>query len=107
MATAIGSCSRRADTVPRRSIDSERIGNQAINVTYRDQAGTVAENTFYRGDEHRLEIETVGRPWAFDGDSAMLRLVTEASPGNGVISIMWYASSGVRTPSPECGRSAL
>jgi hypothetical protein len=33
----------------------------------------------YRDDEHRLELELSGRPWSFDADGALLRLVTEAN----------------------------
>ena len=55
------------------------IGDQAINVVYRDHNGTVAEAVLYRDDEHRLDVEQNGRPWSFDADGALLRLVTEAN----------------------------
>ncbi|WP_029625488.1 helicase-related protein [Sphingomonas sp. PAMC 26605] len=55
------------------------IGDQAINVVYRDLNGAVAEAVLYRDDEHRLHVEVNGRPWSFDGDGALLRLVTEAN----------------------------
>lgn len=55
------------------------IGDQAINVVYRDLNGAVAESVLYRDDEHRLHVEVNGRPWSFDGDGALLRLVTEAN----------------------------
>src|SRR5690606_28698796 len=55
------------------------IGNQAVNVVYRDLEGAVSETTLYRDDEHRLEIDARGRPWSFDADGALLRLVTEAN----------------------------
>src|SRR5207253_4013701 len=32
----------------------------------------------YRHDEPRLEIVEAGRPWSFDGDGALFRLVSEA-----------------------------
>lgn len=57
----------------------ERIGDQAINVVFRSNTGAVAETTLYRDDEHRLDIEAAGRPWSFDGDGSLLRLVTEAN----------------------------
>lgn len=57
----------------------EWIGDQAINVVYRDLVGTVAEAVLYRDDEYRLQVEVNGRPWSFDGDGALLRLVTEAN----------------------------
>jgi len=55
------------------------IGDQAINVVFRDHNGTVAETVLYRDDEHRLEVEQSGRPWSFDADGELLRLVTEAN----------------------------
>ncbi len=33
----------------------------------------------FRSDEHRLAIKSRGRQWSFDGDGALLRLVTEAN----------------------------
>ncbi len=59
-------------------VSVEWIGDQAINAVYRDQGGSVRETTLYRDDEHRLELEAKGRPWSFDADGALLRLVTEA-----------------------------
>jgi superfamily II DNA or RNA helicase len=55
------------------------IGDQAISVVFRDHNGTVAETVLYRDDEHRLEVEQTGRPWSFDADGELLRLVTEAN----------------------------
>jgi superfamily II DNA or RNA helicase len=55
------------------------IGDQAINVVFRDHNGTVAETVLYRDDEHRLDVEQSGRPWSFDADGGLLRLVTEAN----------------------------
>jgi superfamily II DNA or RNA helicase len=60
-------------------ISVEWIGDQAINVVYRDSNGGVAEAVLYRDDEHRLEVQSSGKPWSFDGDGAILRLVTEAN----------------------------
>tara|TARA_R110002124_G_scaffold183401_4_gene350811 strand:- start:39538 stop:43050 length:3513 start_codon:yes stop_codon:yes gene_type:complete len=55
------------------------IGDQAVNVVYRDLNGSVSETTLYRDDEHRLTLDAKGRPWSFDADGALLRLVTEAN----------------------------
>ena len=49
------------------------------DLLYRDPDGSVAEITLYRDDESRLKVEAYGRPWSFDGDGALLRLVTEAN----------------------------
>lgn len=55
------------------------IGDQAINVVFRDPEGTVAETTLYRDDEHRLSLEERGRAWSFDADGGLLRLAIEAN----------------------------
>ena len=60
-------------------ISVDWIGNQAVNLVYRDPNGGVSETTLYRDDEHRLDIDARGRIWSFDGDGALLRLVTEAN----------------------------
>ena len=36
------------------------IGEQAINVVFRDHNGAIAESTLYRDDEHRLWLERAG-----------------------------------------------
>ena len=38
----------------------------------------MAEEILYRHDESRLEIVSKGRPWSFDGDGSLYRLVAEA-----------------------------
>ena len=60
-------------------ISVDWIGNQAINIVYREPDGGVSESTLYRDDENRLGIEARGRSWSFDGDAKLLRLVTEAN----------------------------
>src|SRR5437870_64370 len=53
-------------------------GSEALELTYKDPTGRVANQLLYRHDEPRLEIAEAGRPWNFDGDGAMFRLVSEA-----------------------------
>jgi SNF2 family DNA or RNA helicase len=53
-------------------------GSEAVELTYKDPPGRVANQLLYRHDEPRLEIVEVGRPWSFDGDGALFRLVSEA-----------------------------
>jgi len=53
-------------------------GSDALTLVYRDPAGKVADEILYRHDEARLEIVEQGRPWSFDGDGALFRLVAEA-----------------------------
>jgi superfamily II DNA or RNA helicase len=53
-------------------------GSQALELTYKSADGKVANALLYRHDEPRLELIEQGRPWSFDGDGAMFRLVSEA-----------------------------
>ena len=53
-------------------------GSEALELTYKTPAGTVADELLYRQDETRLEVVAQGRPWSFDGDGALFRLVSEA-----------------------------
>ena len=53
-------------------------GSGALTLIYRPASGRVAEEILYRHDEARLEIVEHGRPWSFDGDGALFRLVSEA-----------------------------
>jgi SNF2 family DNA or RNA helicase len=53
-------------------------GNAALTLVYRDASGRVADQVLYRDDEARLEVAEAGRPWSFDGDGGLFRLVAEA-----------------------------
>ena len=53
-------------------------GSEALELTYKTPTGRVANELLYRHDEARLEIVEAGRPWNFDGDGALFRLVSEA-----------------------------
>lgn len=53
-------------------------GSEALELTYKSPDGKVANELLYRHDEPRLEVVEVGRPWSFDGDGALFRLVSEA-----------------------------
>ncbi len=53
-------------------------GADALTLLYRSAAGTVAEEVLFRDDDARLELVSQGRPWSFDGDGALYRLVSEA-----------------------------
>src|SRR3990170_1764348 len=53
-------------------------GSEALELTYKTPAGRVANELLYRHDEPRLEIVEQGRPWSFDGDGGLFRLVSEA-----------------------------
>ena len=53
-------------------------GSEALELTYKDPTGRVGNQLLYRHDEPRLEVVEAGRPWSFDGDGALFRLVSEA-----------------------------
>src|SRR5579875_45150 len=53
-------------------------GSDVLELTYKDHDGRVGQLLLYRSDEPRLEVIAVGRPWSFDGDGALFRLVSEA-----------------------------
>lgn len=59
-------------------ISVQRFGSEALELTYKDPAGRVANQLLYRHDEPRLEVVEHGRPWSFDGDGSLFRLVSEA-----------------------------
>src|SRR3989440_9831041 len=53
-------------------------GSGALDLTYKDSTGRLGNQLLYRHDEPRLEVVEIGRPWSFDGDGALFRLVSEA-----------------------------
>ncbi len=53
-------------------------GSEALELTYKDPSGRVANMLLYRHDEPRLDVVEQGRPWSFDGDGSLFRLVSEA-----------------------------
>jgi len=59
-------------------IDVKWYGSDAVELTYKTATGQVANELLYREDEPRIEVVEHGRPWSFDGDGAMFRLVSEA-----------------------------
>jgi SNF2 family DNA or RNA helicase len=59
--------------------DVRWIGTVAIEVTYKDSAGRLGNELIYRDREPTLETVQAGRPWSFDGDGALFRLLSEAN----------------------------
>ena len=53
-------------------------GSDALELTYKDPAGRIGNQLLYRHDELRIEVVEAGRPWGFDGDGSLFRLVSEA-----------------------------
>ena len=59
-------------------VNVQWFGSQALELTYKAPDGRVANQLLYRHDEPRLEVVEQGRPWSFDGDGSLFRLVSEA-----------------------------
>lgn len=53
-------------------------GSEALELTYKSPSGKVANELLYRHDESRVEVVEQGRPWSFDGEGDLFRLVSEA-----------------------------
>jgi SNF2 family DNA or RNA helicase len=59
-------------------VNVQWFGSTAVELTYKAPGGKVANELLYRHDEPRLELVEQGRPWSFDGDGSLFRLVSEA-----------------------------
>src|SRR5512145_826665 len=53
-------------------------GSEAVELTYKAPEGKLANELLYRHDENRIEVVEQGRPWSFDGDGGLFRLVSES-----------------------------
>jgi len=53
-------------------------GDHGVEVIFTDPQGALQQRLVYRDDEESLELVQGGRPWSFDGDGNLLRLVSEA-----------------------------
>ncbi|MGD0854213.1 MAG: helicase-related protein [Dehalococcoidia bacterium] len=54
-------------------------GSDAVNITYKSATGKLGNEILYRDSESRIEIVEQGRPWSFDGNGMLFRLVSEAN----------------------------
>src|SRR2546425_860732 len=59
-------------------IDAKWHGSSVVELTFKDTAGRPGNQLLYRDREATLEVAETGRPWSFDGDGALFRLVSEA-----------------------------
>ena len=59
-------------------VSARWIGADAVELVYRTAGGELGSQILYRDDEARLEVVEQGRPWSFDGDGDLFRLVSEA-----------------------------
>ena len=54
-------------------------GDSAVEITYKaPETGQTNSILLYRDDEYKFEITEKGRPWGFDADGSLFRLVSEA-----------------------------
>ena len=53
-------------------------GSDVIEVVYKAPDGRVGTEILFRDREPALELLTAGRPWSFDGNGRLFRLVSEA-----------------------------
>jgi hypothetical protein len=63
-------------------IDVEWYGSAAIEPTYKDPADKPNVELLYRDREPTLKIVEAGRPWSFDSNGKLFRLVSEAHRTN-------------------------
>ena len=54
-------------------------GPDVVTLTYRTPTGQLGEEVLFRDSESRIEVVEQGRPWSFDGDGKLFRLVSEAN----------------------------
>ena len=59
-------------------VSVEWYGTEALNLVYRTPTGTIANQLLYKASEGEFEVVEKGRPWSFDADGALFRLVSEA-----------------------------
>lgn len=59
-------------------VSAQWYGSDALELVYRDSSGRLGNQLLSRSDEPNLAIAQVGRPWSFDGDGELFRLVSEA-----------------------------
>lgn len=67
--------------IPERAVtvvSTQWFGQNAVELTYKDSEGKVANTLLYRSNQSELALVEEGRPWAFDAEGHHFRLVSEA-----------------------------
>ena len=54
-------------------------GTDVVTLTYRSSTAQLGDAVLFRDNESTIEVVEQGRPWSFDGDGRLLRLVSEAN----------------------------
>ena len=63
---------------PIRGDSVHRDGDNGLEAHLQEPSGRVSNKVLYRSDEGRLEVAENERPWSFDGDGKLFRVVGEA-----------------------------
>ena len=61
-----------------RIVQTEKVGDDALTVYYKDSQGQLSEQMLFRTDEANLQLAQEGRQWAFDAPGAEFKLGLEA-----------------------------
>src|SRR6516165_3519 len=102
-------------------VSTQWFGSEALELTYKDPGGKVANELLYRHDEPRIEVAAQGRPWSFDGrtgnwfmeNNLVIARLDKLSRNEDVPTgtcFAWYpkpTASGSRIFSIQCWRSSL
>lgn len=59
-------------------VTTERHGDSVVELTYKTADGKVNNQLVFADGLSQIEVVNQGRPWSFDGDGALFRLVSEA-----------------------------
>jgi superfamily II DNA or RNA helicase len=60
-------------------VNVEWYGSDVVELTYKTHTGKVENLLLYRDKEDDIDVAEQGRPWSFDGDGDLFRMVAEAN----------------------------
>jgi hypothetical protein len=60
-------------------VNVEWYGSDVVELTCKTHTGKVENLLLYRYKEDDIDVVEQGRPWSFDGDGALFRMVAEAN----------------------------
>lgn len=61
-----------------RIVSADSLGENAMTLVYKTDDGRLGERVVFRGDEAKLSVASVGRPWSFDAGGESFKLAAEA-----------------------------
>ena len=77
-------------------VDVKWHGSTVVELTYKDASGRLGSELLYRDREPTIEIASVGLPWSFDGDGALLRLVSEGNTNRQIAAALVVSEHTIR-----------